>query len=57
MWAAPIEIDGSRLGEIGRAPNNSIMFLIESCQVDWSFGEPGSVKTVLRLRSVETLAR
>ena len=38
-----------RMGEIGFAPENSIIFLIENSAIDWSFGPAGSVKTVLGL--------
>lgn len=36
-----------RLGAIGFAPQNSIMYLIENGAIDWSFSEAGSVKAVL----------
>ena len=38
-----------RLAEIGVAPNNSIIFLVENKPIDWSFSSAGSVKSVLGL--------
>lgn len=38
-----------RLQDIGLAPDNSIIFLLENGPIDWSFSKQGSVKRVLGL--------